>query len=319
MLLLIIVLAGRTYAQQEVQYSQYMVNYLIINPGVAGTGDQTEFRAGIRSQWTGFEGAPRTVYLSAHGALNKVDPAHITRHKNDRYQKKFNPHGYHGLGGLIYNDATGPISRSGVYAVYAYNLALTSTVRASLGAMAGLKQFRVDGSKLEFFDSDDPLQAGQTALVPDAAIGMWVYGSRFYAGASVQQVAGNEVDRFTGAQGSGRLSRHYFATAGLNIALSKKVSWIPSILIRNVDPAPLSFDVNNKFRFQNIGWTGFSYRNEDSFVAMAGVFLKANLEVSYSYDVTRTVLNNYSRGSHELVVGLRLNKKPKTHNPSDFW
>jgi type IX secretion system PorP/SprF family membrane protein len=306
-------------AQQEAQYSQYMVNYFTLNPGVAGTGENTEIKVGLRSQWAGFEGAPKTGYFTIQGALNRVNSSDITKHKSKKYVKQFNPHGYHSLGGYIYHDATGPISRSALYGAYAYNIALANSLRASLGAYVGLKQFRVDGSRLQFFDPNDPLQAGQSEIVPDASLGLWMYSNKFYLGASIHQVMGNSLDVFNNAKGGDALQRHYFFTAGVNVRLSNEWYWVPSVLVRMVNPVPTSFDINSKIKFKDLLWGAASYRKDDAVILMAGFTLNGNIDVSYSYDITNSAIQSYSRGTHEIVVGLRLKNRPKTHNPSDFW
>jgi hypothetical protein len=51
--------------QQRPQYTQHMINPFLVNPAVSGTEDYTDIRAGYRKQWVGFDGSPRTMYLSA--------------------------------------------------------------------------------------------------------------------------------------------------------------------------------------------------------------------------------------------------------------
>jgi type IX secretion system PorP/SprF family membrane protein len=51
-------------AQQKPQYTQYIFNYLLINPAVTGIENYTDLKAGYRSQWTGLQGAPVTSYLT---------------------------------------------------------------------------------------------------------------------------------------------------------------------------------------------------------------------------------------------------------------
>jgi type IX secretion system PorP/SprF family membrane protein len=63
----------RLSAQQNPQYSQYMMNTYLINPAVVGIEDYTDIKVGYRNQWTNFEGAPTTYYLTAHFALDKPD------------------------------------------------------------------------------------------------------------------------------------------------------------------------------------------------------------------------------------------------------
>ena len=56
-------------AQQLPLYSQYMQNNFVLNPAIAGTTENAPFRAVIRNQWTGMEGAPKTQTLSFHNSI----------------------------------------------------------------------------------------------------------------------------------------------------------------------------------------------------------------------------------------------------------
>jgi len=55
-----------SFAQQDPQFNMYQFNPLIINPAYAGARDGLTTAMSARQQWVGFDGAPRTVALSAH-------------------------------------------------------------------------------------------------------------------------------------------------------------------------------------------------------------------------------------------------------------
>ena len=79
--LLLLALAGaglslQASAQQRPQYSQYMMNNYLLNPAVTGVEDFLDFKAGMRRQWVGLEGAPITYYASAHAAIGKTGTIH---------------------------------------------------------------------------------------------------------------------------------------------------------------------------------------------------------------------------------------------------
>src|SRR5579872_3103556 len=51
-------------AQQKPQYTQYVLNNLLINPAVTGIENYIDVKTGYRSQWTGLQGAPVTSYIT---------------------------------------------------------------------------------------------------------------------------------------------------------------------------------------------------------------------------------------------------------------
>lgn len=51
-------------AQQEPQYTQYMYNTLVVNPGYTGSTGNLEANLLHRTQWVGIDGAPQTQALA---------------------------------------------------------------------------------------------------------------------------------------------------------------------------------------------------------------------------------------------------------------
>ena len=116
-------------------YTQYMFNNFVVNPAVAGTYDYFQIRTNHRFQWVGLLDPPMTNSISFYGPHAKL------------------PMGY---GGYVYNDVTGPTSRTGVTGAYAYNIAVTGDIRLSMGLSASIMQYRVDGTQLNPADVSDP-------------------------------------------------------------------------------------------------------------------------------------------------------------------
>ena len=303
-------------AQQQAQYSQYMQNNYILNPGATGVEDYIDIKLSYRTQWTGLEGAPKTYYASVSSSLGKW---RTTEKRTLREWRR----PFHAVGGFVYNDVTGPTSRTSVYASYAYNLVLTRKIRAALGVSAGMQQFSVDGQQLHFFDPTTNA-ASAASRVFDASVGLWVYSSDFYVGVSGAQLLGNRLDFSygpnlvdVGAPGNS-LKRHYFATAGVRVPLSDDWSLVPSVLVKAVNPAPLSLDINAKLKYKDLLWAGASWRAFDSAVAMVGISYE-QFTLSYSYDAGLSELAGYNGGSHEVLLGLRLKKKAQEVCIDKFW
>ena len=315
LLLPLLLAAAPALAQQQAQYSQYMNNNYILNPGATGVEDYIDVKFSYRTQWTGLQGAPKTYYGSISSSLGKWRTT-TKRTLRDRRRP------FHALGALVYNDVTGPTSRKGAYASYAYNMVLRPNLRAALGVSAGMQQFAVDGQQLQFFDPTT-VAASDASRVFDASVGLWVYSSDFYVGLSGAQLFANKLDFSYGPNslnaGAGNtLKRHYFATAGVRLPLSEDWSLVPSVLVKAVNPAPLSLDLNAKLKYQDLLWAGVSWRAFDSFVGMVGMSYE-QLTLGYSYDAGLSKLAGYHGGSHEVLLGLRLKKKTQVVCTNRFW
>jgi type IX secretion system PorP/SprF family membrane protein len=316
LLLPLLLAAVSARAQQQAQYSQYMNNNYLLNPGATGVEDYIDVKFSYRTQWTGLEGAPKTYYASINSSLGKWRSTG-KRTIHDRRRP------FHAIGGLVYNDVTGPTSRTGLYASYAYNLVLTPDLRLALGVSAGMQQFAVDGQQLRFFDPTTRA-ASAASRVLDGSVGLWMYSSRFYVGLSGAQLLGNKLNFSygpnlldAGAPGN-TLKRHYFATAGVRLPLSSDWSLVPSVLVKAVDPAPLSVDLNAKLKYQDLLWVGVSWRAFDSAVAMVGLSYE-EFTLGYSYDAGLSELAGYHGGSHEVLLGLRIKKKAQVVCTNRFW
>ncbi|SET39222.1 PorP/SprF family type IX secretion system membrane protein [Hymenobacter actinosclerus] len=316
LLLPLLLAAAPALAQQEAQYSQYMNNNYLLNPGATGAEDYIDVKFSYRTQWVGLEGAPRTYYASVNSSLGKW----LTTNKRTRHDLR---RPFHAIGGYVYRDETGPISRTSAYVSYAYNVVLTPKIRAALGMSVGVQQFSVDGSKLKFFTDPDMVPPSEASRVLDGSVGLWVYSPSVFVGVSSTQLLANKLDFSYGINQLGgnvgnSLRRHYFFTGGVRLPLTDDWSVVPSVLVKAVSPAPLSVDVNAKLKYQDLLWAGVSWRTKDAVVAMVG-FNYEQLAVGYSYDTGISRLTGYHGGSHEILVGLRLKKKAQVVCTNRFW
>ena len=313
-------------AQQRPQYSQYMLNNFLLNPAVAGTSEHYDIKAGYRDQWSGFKDnadpngtitnvAPRTFYASAHAHLGQHIGPYRGKHRNE-------PKNFHGLGALVVADKTGPTSRTSFYASYAFNMKMAENFRASVGAFVGAQQFKLDGTQLRYKDPLLTIGEGITKTVPDATLGIWLYGTEWYGGVSSHQIFQNKLsfnDGSVSIAGENKLSAHYFATAGYLFKASKDFKIIPSILVKYVSPTPVSFDVNLKTRYKDMVWVGASYRQDGSLVFLVGGVVKNLIEFGYAFDYTTSAIGKTYASSHEVLLGIRLQPQGRVTSPSDFW
>jgi type IX secretion system PorP/SprF family membrane protein len=88
-------------AQQDPQYSQYMFNHVVINPGYTGSKDALSTTLQMRKQWVGIDGSPQTNDFSIHGPLKS---------KNI------------GVGGHVVLEQIGPKRWASAYGDFAYHI-----------------------------------------------------------------------------------------------------------------------------------------------------------------------------------------------------
>ncbi|PCH89582.1 MAG: hypothetical protein COB88_00865 [Flavobacteriales bacterium] len=274
---------GSINAQQLHFHSQYMFNPYLHNPAHAGSKDYTVITASFRNQWTGFTDAPKTATLSGHFAL-----------KDNM-----------GLGIALYSDQTGPTSRNGGMASYAFHIPFDNS-KLSFGVSAMVFQYNLDKSILTTDEPGDLAIQGEmvSRIVPEATFGMLYYGKDYYIGLAVPQLIQMQVDIGPDNQ-LNKMTRHFYVSGGYKFGISNDVELEPSLMLKATAAAPLQFDINSKIIYKEMIWLGFSYRMGDAAVAMLGLE-KGDFSFGYSYDITLTNIKTYSSGTHEIFLGYRL-------------
>ncbi|MES2065016.1 MAG: type IX secretion system membrane protein PorP/SprF [Bacteroidota bacterium] len=320
------------YAQQKPQYTQYIFNNFLLNPAVAGIENYTDVKLGYRSQWTGLEGAPVTAYFSINAPLGSdftdgdatAFPASGGENPYSRmYTRDYQaaePH--HGIGFTLVTDKAGPIDQTNMAATYAYHLGLAPRLNLAVGVSAGFNHLHLTTSLITLENQDDPVlrDINNNQWKPDASVGVWLYSADYYVGVSAQQII--PQNQYITTANNSNLSKtvpHYFATVGYKVYLTDDVSLLPSALIKFIQPAPTTFDINMKLSFRDRFWFGGSYRKDDSFGILAGFNLSSLINVSYSYDATTSALRTVSSGSHEIAIGVMLNNRYKLTSPQHGW
>jgi len=320
-----------TYGQQRPQYTQYIFNNFLLNPALSGIENYTDVKFGFRKQWTGITDAPQTSFGSAHWKLGQdylwKNPLSLPENgddpMSDNYMQNYTASpAHHGMGVTVVHDKAGPISRLDANLTYAYHLQLSGTLNFSVGVAAGISNIKLDVNALSLENPNDPALTNvmESQIKPDLGLGVWLYGARFFAGASAQQILPQKLGFSNDAvYDSGKEVPHVFLTAGYKLYLDEEISVVPSFMIKYVNPAPVSVDVNLKMALKDRFWLGASYRHNDSYAAMAGVNISQLLNLTYSYDFTTSQLNKVSYGSHEIVLGIQLNNAYKVLSSMRMW
>lgn len=281
-------------AQQTPQFSQYMVNPMVLNPAIAGAERYFDATLSYRNQWSGFEGAPST------GALTFNVPMPLI--KGGKREDLDQSHS--GIGGYFYSDKAGPLRQSAFYASYAYHLKVSQDWYVSLGTFVGKTQFNFDNSEVVFVqNATDPMDQSFTASNFDASLGLYAYSNAFFVGFAAHQLFDNDISE--AAFRTGKLNRNYNLLAGSRIAWNDQLQFVPSILLKATTNTPIQWDLNAKFIYQQKMWAGISYRYEEAIYALAGISLWDHFSVGYSYDFPVSKLLGRQSGSHEIILSYR--------------
>lgn len=290
--ILFICIAVAGFAQQETQHSMYFFNPVLINPAYAGSQEALQVTGTVRDQWTSLKGAPKTQCFTMHSPL--------------RYENV-------GLGLTLLNDQLGVTKNTGVYADMSYSVKLNKkNHRLAFGIKAGVDFFRQDFSSLRINDKNDQLYIdgfNYKKNLFNVGSGLYYYGKRFYVGASSPRLVKNKLNIKDGQ--SALQENHIYFFSGVVIKLNAAINFRPSLIVKYVNNAPISYEGNVSFLFYDKFWVGAMYRHK----AATGFNFMYNvnqyLRIGYAYDYQLTDLQKYSYGSHEIMLSYDLRSKSK--------
>jgi len=303
--ILFLIFTAGIKAQQLPLYSQYMFNRFLINPAVAGSDGYTSFNLTAREQWIGIDNSPKTHSLSYQTRILKR--SYIIKSKSVK-KKIFKPstQGRVGVGGFVFDDRNGMVSRTGFQLTYAYHIWMDET-QLSFGLSGTAFQFRINDEKLTFFDQSEPLLSGdlrKALFVPDANFGVYLLNSSYHVGFSVDQLFQSYLKIGNAGLSDYRMLRHYYLSGGYIFPLQNEFFLEPSILIKTTEKLLYQIDFNAKLQYKSDYWVGLSYRTAGAVILFAGIKLD-KFYFGYAFDYTLSSIMKHSLGSHEFMMAVK--------------
>ena len=272
-------------AQQIFKISQFTQHNFLYNPAAAGANDVASVGATYRKMWSGIDGGPQTVLLFADKYFDK---------------KKV------GVGIFLYDDKTGPTSRTGGELNVSYSVKLGSDEKRLMFGLAGeFLQYKIDRSALDH--QDDPLVAtgSGTSFKGDAGAGIYLKTPTLNLGISAKQLIQPKLDFLKGnTNPQGKLYTHYFFMGSYNWKVDEDNVVVPNALLKYQPNAPADFEAGVRLEHRDMLWIGFSYHYKQSYSAFAGVKIARKLSIGYAYDQYSTPLSIFDKGgdAHEIML-----------------
>ena len=303
LLLLFVFSAIKLSAQQVPQYTNYVFNYFAINPAVAGSKECLDAKFGYRTQWVGFDGAPKTAFGSLHTVLKKNNYGLANKHA---------------MGILIESDSYGPFRRAKLKVAYAYHFPLNRDILMSMGVFLGVEQlsFRSGDVTLINFNDNAIGRANNAIIFPEISPGIFLQSKKWFGGVSIQQTLTSEIKAAGTAESE--LVRHANIMGGLKFS-GRTWSIVPSMLIKYAPNVPYAVDVNIMADYDTKFAFGLSYRTTDAVAALVKFVATDNLTIGYSYDYTLSKIQAGASNTHEVMIGINPcgnNKKSKYACPT---
>lgn len=264
-------LAAKLSAQQDPQFTQYMLNTIFYNPGFSGAEGVTKFSALHRSQWLGYNptygggSAPTTQLITFSTPIFKLNS---------------------GVGAYITHDNLGPFNNLEVQPSFAYHLGVKNS-KLSFGVRPGIYAQTVDFGLYRAVDPQDPKLGDKTGSVtqvrPDLAFGVFWRKEKFYLGASFDHLTHANFD--FGLTQKNALNTHTYITGGYIYEVNFDLKFHFSTLIQS-DFVKTSFNLTALAYLKDMMWGGLAFRQGESASLLLGYsFMKdKSLKLGYSLD-----------------------------------
>jgi type IX secretion system PorP/SprF family membrane protein len=292
--LVLTLLSGFGYAQQDAQYTQYMYNTIVVNPAYAGSRDVMSVFALHRTQWVGLDGAPVTNSVSINTPINNSNV---------------------GLGVSIVNDRIGPSDENNIAVDISYFIPTSERYKLSFGIKATANLLNVDFTKLHIYNPSDPRYADNidNKFSPNIGAGIYIHSDNTYFGLSVPYfMETKHFDKTASTSASTFIAKerlHYYFIAGHVFDLSANVKFKPSVQTKLVKGAPLQLDLSANFLINEKFTAGAAYRWDAAVSGLVGFQASDSWFIGYGYDFDTTKLANFNSGSHEIFLRYELFKK----------
>ena len=282
--LLLLFFVANGYSQSEQIYTMFVFNKLQYNPAYAGSKEALNAGVHYRHQWQGVGGAPRTITAFAHTPFAA---------------------GRSGLGLSLTSDEIGMLQTTTGKLDYAYRVAFKNGGKLSLGFDVLFENTRFDWTKADLIDSVDstiPFGA-EAANAFNFGIGLYYASDKFFVGASAPSIMRDAItsDAFRGIGNYSAFRPHYLM-GGLILPINKNIKIRPSLLISYIKNAPIDADFNLSVLFMDKLWIGASYRLEESIDAFVQFSLTKQIRLSLGVDYATTELNQFTKGSGEIMI-----------------
>ena len=292
--IVVFLLAGTVYSQQETNYALYRYTMNVINPAYAGADGSPSLTLNVRSQWQDVQDAPETqsIFYSAPFG-EKV-----------------------GLGISIVNDEVGIERKTSFFIDFSYKLPISEGTNVFLGLKAGGNTYGLLTNNLRNLGlQDDPAVANfDSGFKPNVGIGAYLHNEKYFLSLSAPSILSNErINEENGIVTTANDKAHIYLSGGYNFDIGGDTEFRPSVMMRYVSGVPVSVDATAAFRFFNKFEIGAIYRTDKAFGGVAMLNLADWMDLGYGYEnSSRDQISNVSDGTHELLIRFNFgNGSPK--------
>lgn len=282
--------------QQDVQLTHFMFDKMSFNPASTGIDDGYCGTMIYRNQWDKVAGAPNSVLINGQAKIKSIQS---------------------GVGFTMLHDAIGFLRNNYFKLNYSFQYYFNNIGTASAGIGLGMQNMSVTPNWI----TPQVAPSADAALMPsltgvsqtnfDMNFGLYFKGDLgYYAGISAGHLTSPTFSNL-----SYDAVLHYYVFGGIDLSneligqFPAQLKIIPSFLMKT-EAASTQLDLNVRALWNDQFYGGIGYRTQDAVALMVGFQTPISqtkladqyIRIGYSYDITTSALNQYSVGTHEVMI-----------------
>lgn len=268
------------------------------NPAATGMKEALTANLFYRNQWTGFEGAPSTLFFTANAPLKNPKVA---------------------LGVKLEHSAIGGTNNTGFYFDYAYRIQLGSN-KLSLALEGGLYSMSQKSESLRDDQYDKAMnEDNSSSLLYNVGFGALYYGKSYWISFSVPRFFGYE-SKETGkyATSVSGVSRDFILAGGGTLPLGSDLGIEPSVFLNYNSGLKFRYVVNAMAVYKKRYEAGLGYRSGGSMIFALAFNINRQITLAYSYDMFFGDVANLGSSAHEVHFQYTFGYKVNAANPRSF-
>lgn len=280
-------------AQSRKYISQFSHVQSYLNPGMTGY-DGSVVKGFVRNQWAGWEGAPKTYFVSAELDFSDFGSS--------------GDMGKNAIGINLLSDEYGAFRETELILSYGTRVQVSRSASLRLGAGINVNQIRLDGTNLTTEEANDPkvnqyLGGFAKMGIVDFNLGISLTHPNYYVSYGVHNV--NKGSISNGDVFMDRKPMVNIVQAGYRNRVTEVFSMIVNGMYRSQENLPDNIEMTMKFLFYEKLWIGgghrFDYANH---IQLGMVMGKASLGYVYEFPMQQSYL--LPNPTHELMLRMRL-------------
>lgn len=313
-------------AQNRKHVANFSLFQQYFNPALTGY-EGSMLKTYYRSQWSGYEDAPKTIFASAELDLADIrewkSSNRLKTQQQDSYSRQAG--GTHAFGLAVLRDEFGPFYETQLQLSYGSRVRLSEKLALRWGAAATFSANRLDGNKLTVDDETDSyyqeyIGNTQRSSKADVNLGLMLTSDNFYVGYAMQDVLAGKAINGGDDYLDGTYARQHVAQAGYRTALSDQFGLVANAIYRYDEYLDETVEGQLKGVYANTLWASAGYRKDQAYTFGAGARLN-QFKVGYVYEAPVQDARHIGQSTNEVTLTYNLIsvKYPKFGRKVTMW